>query len=187
MSHIIRILNETNPIYVNALTDITDVTTGSTKTTIVKIDGRIMRVKDKTISANDPSNLEWVSHVRNINQWAIIETYATTVNTKVAVVLTSDAIDPVSSVFDVIATFAQPMTSVTSSMFTVTNGTVTNLVSNADGTVFTATISPTIVGTVLVDFAVDQARDIYGNLNLVAVQFEIEFDNTLSGELAMNL
>tara|TARA_R110002073_G_scaffold34954_1_gene102885 strand:+ start:5111 stop:14044 length:8934 start_codon:yes stop_codon:yes gene_type:complete len=87
------------------------------------------------------------------------------------VAITTSSGSPVAGAFDVTLTFSEAVASVTTGSLTVGNGAAT--VVSGSGTVWTATIVPTVDGTVTVDIAGDRVTDLAGNGNTAATQFTI--------------
>lgn len=92
------------------------------------------------------------------------------------VTIASGAADPINGAFDITITFTEDVTGFAMSDLNVGNGTASNFAGS--GAVYTATVTPTIDGTVTVDIAANSALDAAGNGNTAASQFAIEYDGT---------
>ncbi|MEP0936598.1 MAG: LamG-like jellyroll fold domain-containing protein, partial [Cyclobacteriaceae bacterium] len=73
--------------------------------------------------------------------------------------------------------FSEVVSGLTLTDFTLTNGTLSNLV-DIDGNNYTAELTPTSDGSVTVDLGIGAAQDGVGNDNIAATQFSINYDGT---------
>ena len=110
------------------------------------------------------------------NNTAATQLSVTTDGTAPTVALTSDASNPHSGVFTVIATFSESVTGFALGDVTVGNGTAGNL--SGSGTTYTFDVTPTADGTVTVDIAADVATDDAANGNTAATQLSVTTDMT---------
>ena len=91
-------------------------------------------------------------------------------------IVESSVADPTNGTFDVTITFDEPVTGLTTAGINVDNGTADSV--TGSGTLYTATISPTVDGIVTVSVLADAAFDAAGNGNEVSNEFSVEFDGT---------
>ena len=91
--------------------------------------------------------------------------------------ITSTAADPTNGVFTATFTFSEVVTGFAIGDITVANGTTTNFTSSS-ASVYTALITPTTDGAVMVDVAANVAQDAATNGNTAATQFSITADLT---------
>ncbi|WP_421789861.1 Ig-like domain-containing protein [Hyphobacterium sp.] len=94
-----------------------------------------------------------------------------------SVTLSTSATSPVNGPFDVTATFSEDVTGFDGSDLQVTNGTASNL-QMTSASVYTATITPTADGNVVVNIPAGAAQDAASNASLAATPVTIAFDGT---------
>ncbi|MFT7007235.1 MAG: hypothetical protein ACJAXJ_001749 [Colwellia sp.] len=102
-------------------------------------------------------------------------TYDATVPT---LVISSDTANPTNTSFTATFTLSEAFTGFALADITVTNGHASNF--TGSGSVYTATITPTVDGVVSVDVAADVAQDSAGNNNSAATQYSVSYDVTVA-------
>ncbi|SKA28713.1 gliding motility-associated C-terminal domain-containing protein [Chitinophaga eiseniae] len=93
------------------------------------------------------------------------------------VTLSTAAASPVSSAFTITATFSEAVTGLTGAAFQVTNGTLSNL-ATADNQTYTATITPSIDGTVIVTLPADVVTNNANTGNTASNTLTLAYDAT---------
>ncbi|WP_260311433.1 Ig-like domain-containing protein, partial [Roseivirga seohaensis] len=96
--------------------------------------------------------------------------------TKPTVIVSSTSSALTSGAFDVSITFSESVTDFISTDVVLTNGVLSNF--SGSGTSYTATVTPSVDGSVTVDVPSDVAQDAATNNNTAAAQFGIENDET---------
>jgi YVTN family beta-propeller protein len=132
------------------------------------------------LNATDLANL--TAYLRQIDDAVTTAPLDTTAPT---IILTGPA-SPVSSVFNVTATFSEAVTGLVAADFVVTNGSATNL--SGGGSVYTLAVTPTAAGSVTVNLPINRCTDLSGNNNAVSNTFSVTYTpnvtivNGLSGD-----
>ena len=92
------------------------------------------------------------------------------------VVISSDAVAPVTGPFSIAIAFSEPVTGFENADFVVGNGSASALQGNRS--IYSATIAPVASGAVTVDIAAGAAEDDAGNPSVAAERFSIVADLT---------
>ncbi|SEK69488.1 Por secretion system C-terminal sorting domain-containing protein, partial [Aquimarina amphilecti] len=92
-------------------------------------------------------------------------------------ITTSESNPTGNSSFEINITFNEDITGFDLNDIIVENGVVNNL--SGGGLSYRATVTTTLPGTVTIDIYGGSFTDLYGNGNIAATQFRIDFDNTL--------
>ncbi|WP_328188043.1 Ig-like domain-containing protein [Marinobacter sp. OP 3.4] len=110
------------------------------------------------------------------NAAAAVTDTASLDTTAAAPTLATAAGDPVNAPFDVTVSFTESVTGFTADDIAVTNGSVSNF-AGADAD-YTATVTPTVDGTVTVDVSAGVAQDTAGNDSTAANSLVLEYDGS---------
>ncbi|SHM46480.1 gliding motility-associated C-terminal domain-containing protein [Chitinophaga jiangningensis] len=106
--------------------------------------------------------------------------------TSPTVTLTSTAPALVNAPFTVTATFSEAVTVLTVDEFTITNGTASNLQSNAN-TTYTVTVTPTADGPVTIQLPANKVVNIGGNANTPSNTLSFTYDGTAPAVTAVTV
>ncbi|WP_109699322.1 Ig-like domain-containing protein [Chitinophaga deserti] len=96
------------------------------------------------------------------------------------VVITTTATSPVNAAFPVTVTFSEAVAGFDVSDISITNGIVSNFVSN-NSIFYSFTVTPVASGNVTINVAAGVANDAAGNGNAAAGQLSLVYDNSLVG------